>query len=93
MLRILCKALIKAYQLCISPFVGSCCRFYPSCSEYAMEALQVHTLPKALWLIFYRVIRCQPFAAGGLDPVPPANTEKLVSAAKTSIPSEKEKES
>lgn len=51
------------------------CRFYPSCSVYAVEALEKHRTDKALWLIARRVAKCQPFHPGGFDPVPPASRE------------------
>lgn len=62
--------LIKFYQFFISPWLAGNCRFHPTCSEYAKEAITVHGNLKALWLIFYRLIRCQPFCNGGYDPVP-----------------------
>lgn len=62
--------LIRAYQLAISPMLGNRCRFYPSCSEYSMEALRRHGLVKGLWLSVRRVGRCHPWHPGGYDPVP-----------------------
>jgi putative membrane protein insertion efficiency factor len=62
--------LIRAYQLAISPMLGNRCRFYPSCSEYSMEALRRHGLGKGLWLSVTRVGRCHPWHPGGYDPVP-----------------------
>lgn len=62
--------LIRVYQLAISPMLGSRCRFHPSCSDYAMEALRVHGLLKGLWLAVRRVGRCHPWHPGGYDPVP-----------------------
>lgn len=62
--------LIRGYQLAISPFLGRACRFYPSCSEYTLEALQRHGLIKGLWLAVRRVSRCHPWNSGGFDPVP-----------------------
>ncbi|NKB46722.1 MAG: membrane protein insertion efficiency factor YidD [Legionellales bacterium] len=63
--------LIKAYQYGLRPFVGSHCRFYPTCSSYAVEALQQHGVCKGLWFICQRLLRCHPWCAGGIDPVPP----------------------
>ncbi|MBN2646609.1 MAG: membrane protein insertion efficiency factor YidD [Thiotrichales bacterium] len=63
--------LIRFYQLFISPLLGPRCRFYPSCSHYALEALQVHGLFKGSWLAIRRISRCHPGHPGGLDPVPP----------------------
>ena len=63
---------IRAYQLLVSPLLGPRCRFYPSCSAYAVEALQVHGPVRGLWLAGRRLLRCHPWNPGGLDPVPPA---------------------
>jgi putative membrane protein insertion efficiency factor len=64
-------ALIRAYQYVISPFLGARCRYHPTCSDYACQAVQVHGAAKGLWLAARRIARCHPWAAGGLDPVPP----------------------
>ena len=62
--------LIRAYQLAISPMLGSRCRFYPSCSDYSMAALRQHGLFRGLWLAVRRIGRCHPWHPGGYDPVP-----------------------
>ncbi len=62
--------LIRGYQLAISPMLGNRCRFYPSCSEYSMDALRRHGLFRGLWLTVRRVGRCHPWHPGGFDPVP-----------------------
>ncbi|MFD0772806.1 membrane protein insertion efficiency factor YidD [Streptomonospora algeriensis] len=62
---------IRGYQRFISPLLPPVCRFYPSCSHYAIEALHVHGAPRGLWLTVCRLARCHPFHPGGLDPVPP----------------------
>ncbi|MCP3968156.1 MAG: membrane protein insertion efficiency factor YidD [Lentisphaerae bacterium] len=62
---------IKAYQQAISPWFPRCCRFEPSCSEYALQAFRIHGLFKGLALTVWRLMRCQPFCRGGNDPVPP----------------------
>ena len=62
--------LIRIYQYVFRPFLGRSCRFHPSCSEYAGEALQRHGLLKGLWLAVRRVSRCHPWSPGGYDPVP-----------------------
>ncbi len=62
--------LVRAYQLAISPLLPPSCRFYPSCSQYAIEALQRHGPLKGLWLALRRVARCNPWHPGGHDPVP-----------------------
>lgn len=63
-------ALIRAYQLLISPLLGNHCRFYPSCSQYALEALEQHGIRRGVWLAGRRLLRCHPWHEGGLDPVP-----------------------
>ncbi len=64
--------LIKSYQLTISPWFSSgSCRFQPTCSQYAIEALQVHGVFKGSALAAWRIIRCNPLSKGGWDPVPP----------------------
>lgn len=62
--------LIRFYQKNISPLKISCCRFTPTCSAYAIEAIQVHGAFKGALLSIYRVLRCNPFCKGGYDPVP-----------------------
>jgi putative membrane protein insertion efficiency factor len=62
--------LVRGYQLGISPFLGRSCRFAPSCSEYAIEALQRHGALRGSWLAAKRVSRCHPWHPGGYDPVP-----------------------
>ncbi|MCK9283862.1 MAG: membrane protein insertion efficiency factor YidD [Rhodocyclaceae bacterium] len=63
-------ALIRAYRFFLSPLLGYSCRFYPSCSEYASEALIRHGVGKGIWLSLRRVGRCHPWSPGGCDPVP-----------------------
>ncbi len=62
---------IVAYRRWISPALPARCRFYPSCSAYALEAISVHGVLRGLRLAIWRLLRCQPFNAGGYDPVPP----------------------
>ena len=62
--------LVKGYRLLISPMLPPSCRFYPTCSEYAVEALSQHGALKGGWLTLRRLGRCHPFCAGGIDPVP-----------------------
>jgi len=66
-------ALVKAYRLLLSPWLGGACRFYPTCSAYTLEALQVHGALKGSYLGLHRICRCQPFCQGGIDPVPPSH--------------------
>ncbi len=61
---------IRLYQRYISPVLPPSCRFYPSCSHYGYEAIQVHGIIRGSWLTVGRVLRCNPFSAGGYDPVP-----------------------
>lgn len=67
--------LIKSYQRLISPFLKPSCRFYPSCSQYALLAVSHFGIGKGLWLACRRLLRCHPWADGGYDPVIP-NKEK-----------------
>jgi len=61
---------IRIYQLLISPLLGACCRFHPSCSSYAIESLKKHGLGRGSLLALRRIGRCHPFNPGGVDPVP-----------------------
>lgn len=63
-------ALVKAYRLLLSPFLGRHCRFEPTCSCYAIEALERHGAWRGSWLTVKRLLRCHPFSPGGYDPVP-----------------------
>nr|WP_243436186.1 membrane protein insertion efficiency factor YidD [Acanthopleuribacter pedis] len=62
--------LIQFYRYCISPMFPAVCRFHPSCSTYGLEAFKTYSLPKALFLTAYRILRCNPFSRGGYDPLP-----------------------
>jgi len=61
---------IKFYQKVHPAFFKGCCRFYPSCSNYAIEAIEVHGCIKGFGLAVWRILRCQPFCKSGYDPVP-----------------------
>ncbi len=63
-------AIIKLYQLVISPLLGSSCRYIPTCSQYAIEALRKYGPLKGLWLTLKRISRCHPWGGHGPDPVP-----------------------
>lgn len=63
-------ALIRLYQLTLSPFIGQQCRFHPSCSHYAAEAIGRYGVLRGGWLATRRLGRCHPFHPGGFDPVP-----------------------
>ncbi|TET25078.1 MAG: membrane protein insertion efficiency factor YidD [Candidatus Aminicenantes bacterium] len=62
--------LIKAYKALISPLLGNHCRFYPTCSTYAYEAIKKYSLTKGIFLVFKRLLKCHPFHPGGVDPIP-----------------------
>ena len=62
--------LVRFYQVCISPFKQPCCRFTPTCSQYALEALRKHGPIKGLYLTVRRIARCHPWGGSGYDPVP-----------------------
>lgn len=62
--------LIRVYQNIVSPYLGDRCRFYPSCSQYAQQAIVSHSVVKGLYLTCRRILRCHPFHKGGFDPVP-----------------------
>lgn len=71
--RFVLLALLRFYKVGISPLLGSRCRYYPSCSDYAKDAIQYHGAARGTYLAFRRVCRCHPFSAGGVDPVPLAS--------------------
>lgn len=73
MLRQLACFPIRLYQYLISPIIKPSCRYYPSCSHYALDAIQQHGIAKGIWLAFKRLVRCHPWSRGGYDPVPPNN--------------------
>jgi len=72
---------VRAYQVMLSPHLGHCCRFEPSCSVYCIEALQRHGVIRGGWLAVRRVLRCRPFGASGPDPVPPVKGSSLKQCA------------
>ena len=69
-MRFVLKFLIRGYQLALSPLLGPRCRFYPSCSQYAIEAIDTHGAARGTWLAAKRISRCHPWHEGGFDPVP-----------------------
>jgi hypothetical protein len=68
--RSLVGGAIRGYQLVVSPMLGPACRFEPSCSHYAAEAVERHGVVRGAWLALRRLLRCQPFGGCGYDPVP-----------------------
>ncbi len=66
------RATVHFYRLAISPFMAPCCRFQPTCSEYAIEALARHGALAGGWLALRRIVRCHPWCRWGYDPVPEA---------------------
>ena len=72
MMRALLMALVRGYRFFLSPWLGSACRFQPSCSAYALDALQLHGALAGTYLITARLVRCHPWCSGGHDPVPSA---------------------
>ncbi|WP_346799245.1 membrane protein insertion efficiency factor YidD [Halomonas sp. Bachu 37] len=68
---------VKVYQYTISPLLGPRCRFWPSCSHYTVEAIQVHGPFNGGWMAFRRIIKCHPGSQGGMDPVPGGRSETL----------------
>ncbi len=87
---------VKGYRLLLSPWLGSSCRFEPTCSAYSLQALQQHGATKGSYLTLYRLVRCHPWCNGGYDPVPSSQPgagrfplfTRLVTPV-TSVPSKK----
>ncbi|WP_419882033.1 membrane protein insertion efficiency factor YidD [Peribacillus sp. B-H-3] len=76
MINKLLIGLIRFYQIAISPLKPPSCRFYPTCSHYGIEAIKRFGPLKGSWLTFIRILKCQPFHPGGLDPVPEKKRKK-----------------
>ena len=79
-LTMLLRGLVLLYQWTLRPFIGAHCRFEPSCSHYALEALAEHGAARGSLLAARRVLRCNPWTAGGHDPVPPRSCDAKVLA-------------
>ena len=76
---------IRFYQRFVSPALPASCRYYPTCSSYAVEALQVHGAVRGIWLAVRRLGRCHPWHEGGMDPVPPARERHARSGSSVSV--------
>lgn len=70
MLKALLVGILRAYRSLLSPFLPPACRFYPSCSSYAIQAVEKYGAVKGAWLAARRLLRCHPYNPGGYDPVP-----------------------
>jgi putative membrane protein insertion efficiency factor len=70
MLKTILIAVIRGYRFALSPWVGNVCRYWPTCSEYSMLAIERHGALRGSWMMLARVARCHPYGAGGVDPVP-----------------------
>lgn len=90
MMRALLIGIVRLYRLVLSPWLGSKCRFEPTCSVYALDALQNHGAAAGVYLVVSRLARCQPWCAGGHDPVP---TEKPRLFSRLISPSSEKKSS
>lgn len=76
MVRGVVTGLLGTYKRFVSPWLPPACRFQPTCSEYAREAVELHGVGRGLWLGLLRLARCHPFGRGGFDPVPPVAARK-----------------
>jgi putative membrane protein insertion efficiency factor len=72
MMQTFLTGIVRAYRLLLSPWLGSSCRFEPTCSAYSLQALERHGAAKGSYLTLRRLARCHPWCIGGHDPVPPA---------------------
>jgi len=90
MMRSLLIGLVRGYRLLLSPWLGSSCRFEPTCSQYALQALQAHGAAAGSYLTLARLARCHPWCKGGCDPVPqekPRLFSRLISTPTEKKPS------
>ena len=76
--RNLCVAILTVYRAVISPLYGDVCRYYPSCSHYALQAIQHHGVVKGVWFGSRRIARCHPWSEGGIDDIPVRPHERYV---------------
>jgi putative membrane protein insertion efficiency factor len=90
MMRTVLMGLVKGYRLFLSPWLGSSCRFGPTCSQYSLQALEAHGAAAGVYLTAARLVRCHPWCAGGSDPVPdslPRLFGRLISPSSEKKPS------
>ncbi len=80
MMQTFLMTLVRGYRLLLSPWLGSSCRFEPTCSVYSLKALELHGAARGSYLTLRRLARCHPWCAGGHDPVPPALFSSLPSS-------------
>ncbi len=80
MMQALLLGLVRGYRLLLSPWLGSSCRFEPTCSMYSLQALEQHGAAKGSYMTMRRLARCHPWCAGGHDPVPPAFLTSLTTS-------------
>lgn len=73
--------LLKAYRFAVSPLYGQVCRYHPTCSAYALQAVETHGAVRGSWLAGRRVLRCHPWSSGGYDPVPQSRRGEQCSAS------------
>ena len=73
-MKVLIRWAVRGYQLLLRPILGAHCRFYPSCSDYALEAVERFGAGRGSWLAAKRICRCHPYHPGGYDPVPRCGT-------------------
>lgn len=88
MIKAILITLVRGYRLLLSPWIGSSCRFEPSCSAYSLQALQDHGAAAGSYLTVARLVRCHPWCAGGCDPVPEV-APRLFSGLTTTPPHKK----
>jgi putative membrane protein insertion efficiency factor len=80
MMQTLLMMLVRGYRLMLSPWLGSSCRFEPTCSVYSLQAIELHGAARGSYLTLRRLARCHPWCAGGHDPVPPSLFSSLTAS-------------